>query len=242
MSQETISNLAKCGYDQKQIDAAKRFLRGEKPMTSMNIEERKVYGYGHLDSNGFWEFQIPAIWDDIVSERLKTECLADLIIDLKDRSDYWNKTKIMDDGSEKDVCRVYQVRWKRGKQEDDLLELPKGWRRYFSPGKRLYVIDHDPRHIIVIKTLKNALDDLGLMPAQDIIKVQEKWPARFRNGMVFSGAVRHGGVGQLNLIIMANTFTLTGKQNTHRDKKTFQNKRNRNRNRKFRSEKTQKQH
>lgn len=46
-------------YSLAACEAIRRYKSGERPMFSTGIDERLTYGYGGLDSNGFWEFPIP---------------------------------------------------------------------------------------------------------------------------------------------------------------------------------------
>lgn len=47
--------------DAKTAEAIRRFFSGERLDASTNVAEQTTYGFGDLDSNGFFEYQVPTI-------------------------------------------------------------------------------------------------------------------------------------------------------------------------------------
>ena len=86
------------------------------------------------------------------------------------------------------------------------MELPAGWQRTFCPTKNLYVIDYNPKHVLRILTLTDAIEHMALIGCKELIEKQNKWPAANRYGFQLVGAVPTGRQGQLQLLILAKTF------------------------------------
>jgi hypothetical protein len=222
MSEEMLQGLLRLGHSKDSVEAVRRFMRGEKPEVTSNIAEEISYGYGDgPDANGFWQYQLPSEFNDIVANRFKTVCISDVIVTLKNLESYWCQSKQMPSGKEEEVARSYQVRWNKTKQVEDLIDLPSGWLRTFCPGKNLYVIDYDPRHMLCIKTGENAAYEMALMGAKELIEQQRGWSIKTREGFQLVGAVQTGRHGQLHLLIMAKTFEMKTKRRQRPDMTTF---------------------
>lgn len=215
-NESIIKELIKAGFEPNEIKAVEMFLAGKRPDITTDITEGISYGYGKgPDDNGFWEFQLPVQFNDTVSNRLQAKCLIDLVIELKSKDDFWTQ-EVEWEGQQIEVAHVYRARFNKNRQEEDLMELPDGWRREFAPHEKLYVIDYDPRHMMLIKSLPNLMRERAIMTADELVSGQKRWPAQYRNGIQLVGSVPVGKQGCHLLMFLTKTFRLTGKKGQER--------------------------
>lgn len=84
---------AMLGLDKYEILALGRFLNGEAPTVSTGIHGGLTAGYGHLDSNGFFDQPLPQRLVDLMEDEMNAKVLnlkvRDRVMELKLAKDDW---------------------------------------------------------------------------------------------------------------------------------------------------------